>query len=371
MTDYRIISADSHFVEPPNLWAERIDPKFRDRAPRTVKGHAGKEGEFFVCENITPIPYARPFGAGVKAEDFPAHNKKGVEAAPASVWDPAARLTEQDMDGVTAEVLYTTFGMLLFGLDDAELRAACFRAFNDWAAEYCSYDPKRLIGLGVISLEDIPAAVAELERIAKKGLRGALIWGAPPEDKPYSLSDYDPFWAAAQDLQMPLSLHIGTGRGGVRFNLPRRGAELYMYMKVPQEIQLSFADLIVGGVLERFPRLKLVSAENDISWIPHFMYRLDHAYERLRHFEGLTLPLLPSEYLKRNVMATFQFESTNVDFTRQIFGGENIAWASDYPHNDSTWPRSRAFIAQAFKGIPEGEVQKIVGGNAARLYGIT
>ncbi|HJY84831.1 MAG TPA: amidohydrolase family protein, partial [Candidatus Binatia bacterium] len=348
MTDYRIISADSHFVEPPNMWVERIDPKFRDRAPRTVKGHKGKEGEFFVCENITPIPYARPFGAGVKAEDFPEHNKKGVEAAPASVWDPAARLKEQDIDGVKAEVLYTTFGMLLFGLDDAELRAACFRAFNDWAAEYCSHDPKRLIGLGVISLEDIPTAAAELERIAKKGLHGALIWGAPPEDKPYSLPDYDPFWAAAQDLQMPLSLHIGTGRGGVRFNLPRRGAELYMYMKVPQEIQLSFADLIVGGVLERFPRLKLVSAENDISWIPHFMYRLDHAYERLRHFEGLTLSMLPSEYMKRNVVATFQFESANVDFTRQVFGAEHIAWASDYPHNDSTWPRSQEFIARAF-----------------------
>jgi predicted TIM-barrel fold metal-dependent hydrolase len=370
MAGYHIISADSHFIEPPNLWVERIDPKFRDRAPRTVKGYAGKEGEFFVCENITPIPYARPFGAGVKAEDFPAHNKKGVEAAPASVWDPAARLKEQDIDGVKAEVLYTTFGMLLFGLNDAELRAACFRAFNDWAAEYCSHDPKRLIGLGVISLEDIPAAAAELKRIATKGLRGALIWGAPPADKPYSLPDYDPFWAAAQDLQLPLSLHIGTGRRGIRFDLPRRGSELYTYMKVPQEIQLSFADLIVGGVLERFPRLRLVSAENDISWIPHFMYRLDHAYERLRHFEGLTLPMVPSEYMKRNVMATFQFESTNVDFTRQIFGAEHIAWASDYPHNDSTWPRSRAFIAQAFKDIPEGDVQKIVGSNAAHLYGI-
>ena len=370
MVEYHIISADSHFVEPPTMWTERIDPKFRDRAPRTVKGHKGKEGEFFVCENITPIPYARPFGAGVKAEDLPAHFKKGHEAAPASVWDPAARLKEQDIDGVKAEVLYTTFGMLLFGLNDAELRAACFQAFNNWAAEYCSYDPKRLIGLGLISLEDIPAAVAELERIAKKGLRGALIWGAPPEDKPYSLPDYDPFWAAAQDLQMPLSLHIGTGRGGMRFNMRRRGVEIYVVMQVPQEIQLTFVDLIIGGVLERFPRLKLVSAENDISWIPHFMYRLDHTYERLRHIDGLTLSMLPSQYMKRNVVATFQFESTNVDFTRQTFGAENIAWASDYPHNDSTWPRSREFIAEAFTGIPEEDVQKIVGSNAACLYGI-
>ncbi len=367
MTEYRIISGDSHFVEPPNMWAERVDAKFRDRAPHTKWGHDGREGEFFVCENINPIPVAGFFGSGKTAEELPEHVKHGFDVAPKSVWDPAERLKEQDADEVSAEAMYTSMGMLLFGLDDAELRAACFRAFNDWAAEYSSYSPKRLIGLGVITLEDIPAAVAELERIAKKGLHGALIWGAPPEDRPYSLREYDPFWAAAQDLQMPLSLHILTGRGGVRFD-PRR--VLYGYMRLPQEIQLTFADLIVGGVPERFPRLKLVSAENDISWIPHFMYRLDHAYDRLRHFEGLTLPMLPSEYLKRNVVATFQFETTNVDFTRQIFGAEHIMWSSDYPHTDSPWPRSRDVIAQAFKGIPEQDVQKIVGGNVAKLYNI-
>ena len=367
MTAYRIISGDSHFVEPPTIWAERIDKKFRDRAPHTVQGHKGQEGEFFVCENITPVPVAGFFGSGKSAEELPAHRKRGFEVAPKSVWDPAERLKEQDADGVSAEALYTSMGMLLFGLDDADLRAACFQAFNDWAAEYCSYDPKRLIGLGVISLEDIPAAVAELERIAKKGLHGALIWGVPPEDRPYSSREYDPFWAAAQDLQMPLSLHILTGRGGVQFD-PRR--VLYRYMKLPQEIQLTFADLIIGGVPERFPRLKLVSAENDVSWIPHFMYRLDHAYDRLRHFESLTLPMLPSAYMKRNVVATFQFETTNVDFTRQIFGADNILWSSDYPHTDSTWPHSQDLIAQAFKGIPAPDVQKIVGDNVARLYNI-
>ena len=367
MTAYRIISGDSHFVEPPNMWAERIDKKFRDRAPHTVRGHEGQEGEFFVCENVTPVPVAGFFGSGKSAEELPAHRKRGFEVAPKSVWDPAERLKEQDADGVSAEALYTSMGMLLFGLDDADLRAASFQAFNDWAAEYCSYNPKRLIGLGVISLEDIPAAIAELERIAKKGLHGALIWGAPPEDRPYSSLEYDPFWAAAQDLQMPLSLHILTGRGGVQFD-PRR--VLYRYMKLPQEIQLTFADLIVGGVPERFPRLKLVSAENDVSWIPHFMYRLDHAYDRLRHFESLTLPMLPSEYMKRNVVATFQFETTNVDFTRQIFGADNILWSSDYPHTDSTWPHSQDLIAQAFKGMPEPDVQKIVGDNVARLYNV-
>src|SRR5216683_4052407 len=122
MADYRFISADSHFVEPPNMWAERIDKKFRDRAPHTVKGLHGREGEFFVCENISPIPVAGAFGAGVPSEQLPEHNKKGFESAPASVWDPAARIKDQDLDGVQAEVIYTTLGMRRLGPNCAPRR---------------------------------------------------------------------------------------------------------------------------------------------------------------------------------------------------------------------------------------------------------
>src|SRR5215510_15307831 len=200
MVAQRVISADSHFVEPPTMWAERIDKKFGDRAPHTVRGVQGKEGEFFVCENISPVPVAGFFAAGVPAEDLPEYIKQGFEAAPASVWDPAARIQDQDRDGVSAEVIYTSMGMPLYGLDDIELRVACFQAYNDWAVEYCSHDPKRLLPLGLITLEDIPAGVQELQRIAKKGMRGAMIWASPPDERPYSHPDYDPFWAAAQYL---------------------------------------------------------------------------------------------------------------------------------------------------------------------------
>ena len=203
MKDYRIFSADSHFVEPATMWAERMDAKFRDRAPHTVQGYKGKEGEFFVCENVNPIAVAGFFGSGKTAEELPEHIKRGFEAAPKSVWDPAERLKEQDADGVSGEVLYPSMGMLLFGLDDAELRGACFRAFNDWAAEYCSYNTRRLVGAGILELDDIPAAVSELERIAKKGLRGTLIWGAPPDDRPYSSPEYDPFWRRLRICRCP------------------------------------------------------------------------------------------------------------------------------------------------------------------------
>src|SRR5262249_47162090 len=156
------------------MWAERIDRKFRDRAPHRVKDIRGKEGEYFVCENIEPMAVAGFFGAGVPSQELPEHNKKSFAQAPQSVFDPAYRLKDLDRDGVQAEVIYTSMGMPLFGLDDAELRAACFSAFNDWAAEYCGYAPNRLIPLGLITLEDVAAALPELPPIAKKRVPGPL-----------------------------------------------------------------------------------------------------------------------------------------------------------------------------------------------------
>jgi predicted TIM-barrel fold metal-dependent hydrolase len=367
---YRIISADSHMTEPPDLWASRLDLKYRDHAPKVIDSYEGKKGAYFVCEGLKPFPVGGIFGSGKKSEELPEHFRKGYEAAPKSVWDPAERLKEQDQDGVSAEVLYTSLGMFLYGLEDAGLRSSCFRVYNDFVAEYCRYNPKRLIGLGLIELADINAGVEELKRCAKMGLRGAMIGASPPEDKPYTDPDYDPFWAAAQDLHLPLSLHILTERRGGGVGAGGRRRFLTNYLSVPHGIQKQLAIMIFGGVLERFPNLKLISAENDVSWVPHFMYRIDHAYDRFRHFQGLTLPMLPSEYVKRQVYATFQFESVGRDLV-DAYGAERMMWSSDYPHTDSPWPHSREYIeGAAFKRITPEETQKIVADNAARLYQI-
>jgi predicted TIM-barrel fold metal-dependent hydrolase len=372
MAEYRVISADSHFVEPPNMWGERIDKKFKDRAPHTVRGLQGKEGEFFVCENLSPLPVAGAFGAGVKSEDMPEHIKKGFEAAPASVWDPAARIKDQDLDGVQAEVIYTTFGMPLYGLEDAELRAACFRAYNDWAAEYCSYDPKRLLPLGLITLEDIDAGIQELRRIAKKGMRGAMIWAEAPGDRPYNHPDYDPFWAAAQEFNLPLSLHILTGRKGTGVDFFRGNLALQVAM-LYHEVERSLGVFVLEGVLERFPNLKLVSAENDVAWMAYFMYRLDFAQHfaqgRVAARSQTPLKMKPSEYIKRQVYATFINEPVFLSELHR-YGPDNIMWSSDYPHTAAIWPRSQEFIQETFGGLAEEARRKIVHDTASRLYGI-
>ena len=375
MDDLTIISADSHMVEPPKLWVERLDKKYRDRAPHTVSGYAGNEGEWYVVGSEA-YPVSTMFGTGIAGADMPEFFKKSFDAAPASVWDPAERLKEQDVDGIKSEVLFTSFGLMFYGLDDADFRRACFRVYNDYVAEYCSHDRNRLVGVGMVDIEDIPAAVAELKHCADKGLRGVMISSLPAPDRRYGHRDYEPFWATAEDLGIVLTLHIHTGYNGGGVD----GLHVVSsFVTLPVQVMQSLTDMIVHGVFDRYPKLRVVSAENDCSWIPNFMYRLDHYYDEFRHQEGIyakgeklpELSMPASEYLKRNVSVTFQHESgERVDFTRRLVGAEALIWGSDYPHSDGTWPRSREAIAEIYAAVPKEDLQKMVAGNIARIYDI-
>ncbi|HUY27155.1 MAG TPA: amidohydrolase family protein [Candidatus Binataceae bacterium] len=363
MVPERIFSADSHVIEPADVWTTRIEPRFADRAPRVVKRIADREGDFFVAEGLHPFPVAGFAVAGVDPKQFGAAMAAGYPGVRPSAWDPVERLKDQDYDGVVGEVLYPSLGMRLFQLEDGELRAASFRAYNDWLADYCAHSPRRLAGVAMISPDETDAGVAELERTAKKGLRGAMIWGAAPAEKPYSDRAYDSFWAAAQDHAMPLSLHILTER--------RVGGELQSVMKgypaLHHSAERSLTELIFGGVLERYPRLKIVSVENDIGWIAHFLQRMDHSFSKYRYLEREAIPNPPSFYFRRQVHATFQDDRVGV-ITRGFIGTNALMWASDFPHSDSTWPNSREVIARDFEGVPDAEVRMMISGNAAEIY---
>jgi predicted TIM-barrel fold metal-dependent hydrolase len=365
MTLERILSADSHVIEPADVWTSRIDRRFLDRAPRVVKQAGNRTGDFFVAEGLRPFPVAGFAVAGVDPKEFGSAMAAGYPGVRPSAWDPTLRIADQERDGVAGEVLYPSLGMRLFQLEDGALRAASFCAYNDWLADYCAGAPKRLAGVAMVSLDEIGEGVAELNRVAKKRLRGAMIWGAAPSERPYHDRAYDPFWAAAQDLGLPLSLHILTERrGGSDFTSVMRG-----YPSLHHSVERSLADLIFGGVLERYPRLRLVSVENDIGWIAHFIQRMDHSYEKYRYLESGAIPNPPSFYFRRQVSATFQDDRVGV-LTREFIGVGSLMWASDFPHSDSTWPHSREVIARDFEGVPESEVRMMVSENAAALYGL-
>jgi uncharacterized protein len=383
MASSRMISADSHFIEPPDLWTSRIDSKFADRAPRVVNN---ERGAIFMAPGLRPFAVGGAFSHGASGQELKEFASKTYESARPSGWDPAERIKDQEIDGVEAEVLYTTLGMGMFSLIDIELQQACFKVYNSWAAEFCSYDPKRLTAVALISLEEVEEGVRELRRCVKLGLKGAMICGAPSPERPYNSRIYDPFWTAAQELEAPISLHLVTGRKPPRSSKDATAARSLpsaqeapkvlskgfsrSYMVALQEIQCTFIDLILGGVLERFPRLKLVSAENDTGWLPHFLYRLDHAFEKFGPMsESDPLSMKPSEYAQRQLWATFQDDPVGPT-TYRFFGEDNYMWASDFPHSDCTWPRSREVVERDFAAVPASVKEKIVYGNAAKLYGI-
>jgi len=361
-----VISADSHLVEPPEAW-DRVAKEYRDRAPKVLRNpnNVAAPGEYYVFEELKPIAVAKFFGAGHLHDpvEWAAFNSKGFEAAPKSVRDPKQRLKEQDLDGVDSEVIFPTMGMVILAAKDDELKAACFRGINQYIADYCSVDPNRLLAIGVVSIHDIPTALKDLEDAKKMGLRGVLITGSPGEGG-FGAEHLNPFWAAAQEMDMPLTMHDLQVRGEVAFT----GTKLNFF-QLPMEIQTALAEMVVGGVFDRFPKLKVVSAENDVGWMPHFTHRLQHFITKIPM--GHKLQRLPDEVVRTNIWASTQFESATImEYACKVAGEDRVMWGSDYPHPDSTFPNSRQWIAQNSAGLPSTLVDKIFGGNVAALYNV-
>lgn len=204
-----IISADSHVTEPPDTYVARIDRRFRDRAPRVV--HDVKRGDLFVIDGMDkPIPMGLVAAAGKPASELRMFGARIKDMHPGG-WDPEARLAEQDVDGVSAEVLYPTVGMMLCNHPDFDYKKACFDAYNEWIAGYCGAHPDRLIGVGQTAMRSVEEGIEDLRRIRALGLRGVMMPGNP------AVADYDdpayaPFYEAAVDLQLPLSFHILTSQ---------------------------------------------------------------------------------------------------------------------------------------------------------------
>jgi predicted TIM-barrel fold metal-dependent hydrolase len=375
--NYKLYSADSHVSEPGDLWVERIDKEFQFRAPRVERRERnGRMQDFMIYEGFPPHPVAVGLGAAVSAEnrsDPRAGGGPGYDDARPGGWDPVQRLKDQDLDGVEGEVLHTTLAFRLFWLRDAALQRACFRVYNDWLAEFCSHSPQRLVGIALISLYDIEEARAELRRAKSLGHKGGMVWLSPPAGcRPYTSTYYDPFWAEAQELEMPLVLHEITGGAESRLSQAYWDENLIMQNVIaPHEAQRTFAQLILSGVCERFPRLRFISAENGTDWLPLWLHRLDGALKRVRNLNTFPTPLsmTPSEYFRRQVLFTYINEPEAVE-SRDIIGVDNLMWASDYPHSASTWPKSREIVDRDTLTIPPEERRKLVHDNVLRIYDV-
>jgi predicted TIM-barrel fold metal-dependent hydrolase len=374
MTQTMLLDADSHVSEPLNLWQERLPAKYRDIAPRMMTEYEGKPGAWWHIEQDRP-PHnvILGFGANKSLEELTALLKSfSYAGAHRGGWDPAQRVKDMDQDGVAGDVLYTTLGFRMFWIKDAGFQRACFRVYNDWLAEFCSVSPKRLKGLGLISLYEPKQAAEDLADCATKGLAGAVIWASPPEELPFHSEIYDPFWAAAQELGMPLSLHEFAGLKWVDWDSNAKKRTIAAAIN-SHEVEQTFATMIFSGVLERFPRLRVVSAELNCGWLAYYLRRMDERFEargaRVHgHAFPTTLTMKPSEYFRRQLYATFIDDTFGVAHRHEI-GVENILWSSDFPHSATFWPHSRDKIAQDFRAVNEEDKRKILFENTAKLYG--
>jgi predicted TIM-barrel fold metal-dependent hydrolase len=372
----RVISSDSHIVEPPDLWSGRTG-HLGDRMPHVV---SEADGDWWYVDGKKTMSFL-----GIQTGDRfnrDSHELKTSgkfsQVRPGS-YDPARYLAENEEDGIWASVIYPSQGLVLYAVPNTETVSAAMRVYNDWIADFCKHDPRRLKGLAMLNVDDVDEAVGELERARALGLVGALISVAPPAWGSYRLPLYDRLWAAAQDLAMPLSLHVGTDRadprvGDAAFKLNVKDVPPSRFVNQDYQVRIALSEIIYSGVFERFPRLKVGAIEHELSWIPVFLQRLDYNYTdrppRGPEWRRFSDPnVLPSDFFKRNVFVSFQEDPYGLRL-RDVFTTDVLLWGSDYPHTESTFPRSREILGRILADVELEEIPKIVSGNAARVYGI-
>ena len=373
---YSLVSADSHINEPPDLWTSVADAELGQVVPQVIATERGDA--WIVSPELRPRPVGTSAQAGVNPEDY-LKEPVTYRTMRRGSFDPVARLEDMDVDGVDAEVLYPGIGRALQQCATAEVRAFCARAYNDWIAGFQSSDPDRLIGLAILApLDDGAGAQQELARAASLGLRGAFL-AIATGGIPLSHPDNEPFWSTAEELGIPISLHIGADAAiasrSDQAARPRAsgarapGVREAWLGSLPMSISEHIGVLIFGGVLERHPGLRIVIAESGVGWIPFFLERLESVYDRHRHYLKSTVARRPTEQFQSQMFVTFQEDEVGLRL-RDMLGVGSMMWASDYPHTDTTWPNSLAVVKESFSGLPSDDAGRILAGNCRQLYGL-
>jgi predicted TIM-barrel fold metal-dependent hydrolase len=379
--NYRYFSADSQCESLPETWTHRVPAKYRDRVPRRVKLANDRDA---IIEEGQPLEYrGTNLFAGKSADEFnPVHLNFETSAGAGS---PKQRIAEQEADGIDGELLFASEARNT-QIKDREAFLALIRAFNDYfIEEYCAADPDRLIGVAVMPDIGAEENINEMKRCREKGFKAVRLHTFP-SGKNYPTSEDDEFYSAALDLAMPITIHT---------SFPRRTEERDVYlMKYPKDPQgeerpfdflqrvarhgiyhcgaVEATQLIFTGVFDRFPKLQIFWAENNIGWIPYFYQQMDQTYrvncQWAEKLLGLPkLKKLPSEYLREHAHWGVFDDPVGIQL-RHMVGVDRIMWSTDFPHIVTHWPKSRELVEEQFAGVPEDERRKMLAGNAVKFF---
>ena len=365
----RVISADCHVNEPPWVF-DRVPAAHRERAPKMMRGADGGDGWSFDGR-----PPTRTFGveamAGRQKSDYQRSGLRFEEILPGN-YDGAAHVKDMDADGIDVSVVYPTLVTFIYLEGDRDLARACMISYNDWMLEdFQGADPKRIVGLPMLPVDDgMDICVHEFERVVGKGAKGVFVPGFPAV--PYHDPSYEPLWRAAEDTRVPVTFHRTFGGrsyepdwDGGRNNFSAAGTVARFFSGVRPLTYLIFA-----GVFERHPHLVFVGAEINCGWVPFWAQTMDQQAFNQQALQDMPAGKAPSECLGTNVFVTVLDD--DFGFRLMAEGQPHLADASmfstDYPHSVTLWPNSRSHIERLTKGMSDDDTEKVLAGNAARVY---
>lgn len=356
---YFMVSADGHVQEPSDLWATRMDESYRERLPGVIMD--GKGNKFQKTEGFRPV---RLQNTRFEGEDL-LRNQSGKT--------PEDRVRDLARDGVEAEILFPNKGLTIWATPDADFSHAMCRAYNDWAWEEFADFNDRLAPMACVAPGALEKTIAEIQRCAALGFKGLSlpckpVWGAPDHTQlNYNLPEFDDLWACVQDVDLPITFHVSTGRDP-RTARGNGGAVINYAVHSLAPTMEPIANLCASGVLDRYPKILFGTIEAGIGWVAWALEALDEAYRKHHMWVRPKLERLPSEYFHTNGFASFQEDRSGLDLARAHDLVGNFLWANDFPHHEGTWPHSAAAIERTMGGLDDSERAQILGLNAARIF---
>jgi predicted TIM-barrel fold metal-dependent hydrolase len=369
----KLISVDDHLIEHPRVFSDRLPKKYLADGPRIIEEPRaeGPPSQVWQYEDRIYRYIGLNAVAGKNPEDFGTEPIRFDQMIP-GCWDPKARLVDMDVDGVWGALCFPSFpkfaGTVFLDGKDRELARLCIQAWNDFNIdEWCATAPDRLMGLTLLPLWDVPAAVAEIHRMAAKGAKAIAFPENPaPLGLPSFHSDHwDPVFSAAEETDMPLVLHFGTsGKPPITSEDAPFAVTIALF---GCNSMYAAVDLCFSPVFHKHPNLKVGLSEGGVGWVPYMLERMDGTWERHRFYQNVNQDVRPSDLFRKHIHGCFIDDEHGIE-SRYKVGLDNMTWECDYPHSDSFWPKSRARAEEVFADVPDDEVHQIVEHNARRLY---
>ncbi len=365
---FRVLDSDLHVIEPVDLYERYLDPRYRDQAPRPLEASHGYVRHWRVGEYVFP----RPLGRGrVHAE---ARSRGLLQAYAAAGFDAASQLRAMDVEGLDVAVHFRTLPVVCVDAFEPEFAIALCRAWNDWMADFCRLEPQRMKAAALLTLHDAALAAAELRRaVTDLGFVAAQMMPNPVNGVNLHDPRLDPLWAEAERLGVPICFHPAPNNYAqdhfINRFLARPSSTLSLALNNPIELMSAVAGMTAGGVLERFPRLRIAFLEGNCSWLPWLLWRLDEVWEMCRGGEDARLSAPPSEYFKRQGFISVDADEDQVEWVIEKLGDDRLVFSTDYPHPDSHFPEATELFLKL--PIPEASKRKILWDNCARLYGLS